>query len=224
MAEMDAFDRDLVGAFLRLVDEVPGDVDGVAVAHRVAQEHPRRRTGGRSWGPVAIPRLAWLLLLVGLLLVAVAGVLLVGSGLLERVPWFARDPSALAPRGSSSCHPTRDGTAPSWRMATETSGRRAAAGSSATHPPRERRAPGPSPTTCALGPAAPSRQLVPVASGSLGSGRCGGSTGRPSASRSTSRLTSGPTSRLPPRRRTEACGRRRRMAPWSTSSAPPRAG
>jgi hypothetical protein len=99
MAEMDAFDRGLESAFLRLVDEVPSEVDGIAVAHRVAREHPRGRVRGFRWAPAAVPRLAWLLLLVGLLLAISAGALLVGSGLLERAPWLAHDPSPLMASG-----------------------------------------------------------------------------------------------------------------------------
>ena len=81
MAEMDAFDRSLASAFLRLVDDVPSEVDGIAVAHRVAREHPRRRTGAVGRGLVAIPRLVLLLLLIGLLAAAGAGALLVGARL-----------------------------------------------------------------------------------------------------------------------------------------------
>jgi hypothetical protein len=98
MAEMDAFDRDLESAFLRLVDGIPAEVDGIEVAHRVALEHPRRGRAIR-WAPVAFPRLASLVLLAGLLLAISAGALLVGSGLLERVPWPARDPSPLKASG-----------------------------------------------------------------------------------------------------------------------------
>jgi hypothetical protein len=80
MAEIDLFERSLAGAFLRLADDVPGTVDAAAVAHRVALEHPRRRARVLSWGSVAIPRPAWvLLLLAGLLVALVGGALLVGS-------------------------------------------------------------------------------------------------------------------------------------------------
>jgi hypothetical protein len=105
MAEMDAFDRGLAGAFLRLVDDVPGDVDAIAVAHRVALEHPRRARAG-SGGMVAAPRLAWILLLAILLAAAGAAAVFVGSqrtappapALLETAPaavTFA--PAVLAP-------------------------------------------------------------------------------------------------------------------------------
>lgn len=74
MAEIDLFERSLAGAFLRLVDDVPGTVDAGAVARRVALEHPRR-----GWRPVLarfalFPRVAWILLLVGLIVgLAVGG-------------------------------------------------------------------------------------------------------------------------------------------------------
>jgi hypothetical protein len=84
MAEMDAFDRGLESAFLRLVDEVPSEVDGDAVAHRVAREHPRGRVRGGSVGRVAVPGFAWLLLL-GLLLAAIGAAALLAGGW-----WMAR--------------------------------------------------------------------------------------------------------------------------------------
>jgi hypothetical protein len=80
MAEIDVFERSLADAFLRLADDVPGAVDADVVAHRVAFEHPRRRTSVLGWRPAAVSRLAWVLLLLAVLLAAlVAGALLVGS-------------------------------------------------------------------------------------------------------------------------------------------------
>jgi hypothetical protein len=81
MAEIDLFERNLAGAFLRLADDVAGTVDAAAVAHRVALEHPRRRTAGAlGWRLIAVPSPVWvLLLLAGLLLVLVGGMLVAGS-------------------------------------------------------------------------------------------------------------------------------------------------
>ena len=79
MAEMDEFEHGLAGAFLRLVDDIQGDVDGIAVAHRVASEHPRRRTHAGSRGMTAVPRLAWILLLALLLAAIGSAALLAGA-------------------------------------------------------------------------------------------------------------------------------------------------
>jgi hypothetical protein len=84
MAEIDAFDRSLTAAFLRLVDEVPSGVDGIAVAHRVAREHPRGRTRGASFGRAAVPGLAWLVLLVLLLVALGSAALLAGAQRMTR--------------------------------------------------------------------------------------------------------------------------------------------
>ena len=76
---MDEFEHGLAGAFLRLVDDIQGDVDGIAVAHRVASEHPRRRTHAGSRGMTAVPRLAWILLLALLLAAIGSAALLAGA-------------------------------------------------------------------------------------------------------------------------------------------------
>ena len=105
MAEIDPFERSLAGAFLRLADDVPGTVDAAAVAHRVALEHPRRGARMLSWGGVAIPRVAWVLLAAGRLLVAlVGGALLVGSQLQRRLPAVV-PPAATCPPGSTPDEP-----------------------------------------------------------------------------------------------------------------------
>ncbi|MBP1704574.1 MAG: hypothetical protein H6Q36_313, partial [Chloroflexi bacterium] len=73
MADMDAFERSVAKGLLRLADDVAGTVDAAAVAHRVAREHPRRSPGTVALGPVAVPRLAWLLLVAGMLFALVVG-------------------------------------------------------------------------------------------------------------------------------------------------------
>ena len=104
MAEIDLFERSLAGAFMRLADDVPGRVDAAAVAHRVALEHPRRRARVPSWGRVAIPRPAWVLLLVaGLLAALVGGALLVGSQ--QRRLRAVVPPAATCPPGSTPDRP-----------------------------------------------------------------------------------------------------------------------
>jgi hypothetical protein len=80
MTEIDVFERSLAGAFLHLADDVPGGVGAAAVAHRVALEHPRNRTTILRWRLSAVPRLAWALLLLAVLLAAlVGGILVAGS-------------------------------------------------------------------------------------------------------------------------------------------------
>jgi len=87
MAEIDLFERSLAGAFQRLADDVAGTVDAAAVAHRVALEHPRRRPAVLRWRLIAVPRPAWVLLLLAALLAAlVGGALLVGSQPQRRLP------------------------------------------------------------------------------------------------------------------------------------------
>ena len=101
MAEMDAFERRVADTLLRYADEVVPSVDAAVVAHRVAREHPRRRAGAglASLRLVAVPRLAWLLLLAAVLLAALAGTALVASRLLETAPRVAPLGAALVPTG-----------------------------------------------------------------------------------------------------------------------------
>jgi hypothetical protein len=82
MTERDVFESRLHAALLRHVAAGPTDFDALGFARTVAAKEPRRHgfASARSWRGLAIPRLAWLLLLAGLLLVAlVGGTLLVGS-------------------------------------------------------------------------------------------------------------------------------------------------
>jgi hypothetical protein len=101
MAEMDAFERRVADTLLRYADEVVPSVDAAAVAHRVALEHPRRRAGAglASLRLVAVPRVAWLLLLAAALLAALAGTALVASRLLETAPRVPPRGAALVPTG-----------------------------------------------------------------------------------------------------------------------------
>ena len=108
MTEMDAFERSLAGGLLRLADDVPGTVDAAAVAHRVALEHPRRRTTVLGWRLAAVPRLAWLLLLTALLLAAmVGGMLIAGSQPGRKLPAVVPPvgPAFACPFGSTPDEP-----------------------------------------------------------------------------------------------------------------------
>jgi hypothetical protein len=99
MTERDAFELRLEAAVHAYVGRVGSDLDPGALAHRIATREPRRQgfAAALRWRAVAIPRLAWVLLLLAALLVAmVAGMLVVGSRIAESRP---RHPVALVPTG-----------------------------------------------------------------------------------------------------------------------------
>ena len=100
MAEMDALERRVAETLLWYADEVAPAVDASAVAHRVALEHPRRRARALPW-QVAVPRRAWVpLLLAGLLAAMVGGMLIAGS---QREPKL---PAVIGPLLSPTPAPT----------------------------------------------------------------------------------------------------------------------
>jgi hypothetical protein len=84
MAEMDTFERRVVDTLDWYAEDVSLTVDATVVAHRVALEHPRSRARVRAWVPVAVPRLAWVLLLMAALLVSLVGGVLVAGSQLQR--------------------------------------------------------------------------------------------------------------------------------------------
>jgi hypothetical protein len=86
MADIDAFEQHVAEFLRRYADDVTPVVDALDVAHRVALEHPRRREVVVRWRLIAIPRLAWVVLLVGVLLAALAGTLFIGSQLQRKLP------------------------------------------------------------------------------------------------------------------------------------------
>ena len=86
MPEMDAFEQRVAETLRWYADEITPVVDAVEVAHQAAAAPPRRRTGAPPWRSIALPRLgaplrlAWvLLLLAGLLVALVGGLLITGS-------------------------------------------------------------------------------------------------------------------------------------------------
>ncbi len=79
MAERDRSDLDLRAALRAFAEDAPTDARPVELARRFAMEHPHRRIPMVHWRPVNLARLAWILLLLGLLLALGAGALLVGS-------------------------------------------------------------------------------------------------------------------------------------------------
>ncbi|OGN87277.1 MAG: hypothetical protein A2X23_09995 [Chloroflexi bacterium GWC2_73_18] len=115
MAEMDAFERRVAGTLLHYADDVSVAVDAAAVAHRVALEHPRRRVGVLPWRLAAIPRVAWVLLLLAALITAmVAGMLVVGSQPVRKLQ--AVVPAFNCPPGSTpdAPGPVDQARPPSW--------------------------------------------------------------------------------------------------------------
>jgi hypothetical protein len=94
MPERDAFETRLRAALLRHVAEGPTDFDALGFARTVVAQEPRRHGfaaalawRGVAWQGLAVPRVAWtLLLLAGLLAALVGGMLLVGSQLQPKLP------------------------------------------------------------------------------------------------------------------------------------------
>ncbi len=110
MTERDAFESRLRAALLRHVAEGPTDFDALGFARTVAAKEPRRHgfATALSWRGLAIPRLAWLLLLAGPLLAAlVGGALLVGAQMQRKLPAVVPNlgPVATCPPGSTPDEP-----------------------------------------------------------------------------------------------------------------------
>ena len=70
MTEHDAFELRLEAAVHGYVGRIASDLDPGALAHRIATSEPRRRGSAATlpWRAAAIPRIAWLLLLLAVLL------------------------------------------------------------------------------------------------------------------------------------------------------------
>ena len=102
MAERDRFELDLATALRRYAEDAPTQVRPLELARLVAAAHPPRRAGIGHWPLVAVPRLAWILLMVGLLAAVAAGMLAVGSQL-RRVPAIVPPvvPAFVCPPGST---------------------------------------------------------------------------------------------------------------------------
>ena len=88
MTDHDAFEFRLRAAVHGYAGRVSSDLDPVEFAHRIATTRPRRRwfAVAIAWRPVALARLAWVLLLLMGLLIALLG------GMLDR--WLAAGASA----------------------------------------------------------------------------------------------------------------------------------
>lgn len=110
MTERDAFESRLRAALLRHVAEGPTDFDALGFARMVAAKEPRRHgfAAALAWRELAVPGVAWtLLLLAGLLAALVGGTLLVGSQLQRRLPALVPPvaPVATCPPGSNPDKP-----------------------------------------------------------------------------------------------------------------------
>ncbi len=100
MTERAAFEIRLGAAVHDYVGRVSSDLDPVELAHRIAATEPRRQglAAALTWRSVTIPRIAWVLLLLALLITMVAGMLVVGSRIAES---RLRHPAALVATGVS---------------------------------------------------------------------------------------------------------------------------
>lgn len=87
MAERDPSELELAAAFRAYLQDAPTHVRPTELARQFAIAYPHRRRTFGTWPFAAAPRLAWTLLVVGLLLAAlVGGTLLVGSQLQRNLP------------------------------------------------------------------------------------------------------------------------------------------
>jgi hypothetical protein len=88
MAERDVFERRLRTALLHHVEGGPTDFDALGFARKVAAKEPRRRglRAALTWRGLAVPRVAWVLLLLALLTAMVVGTLIVGSQPQRTIP------------------------------------------------------------------------------------------------------------------------------------------
>jgi len=113
MTERDAFEVRLGAAVRSYVGRVSSDLDPAELAHRIATAAPRRqgRAATIGWRGAAIPRGAWILLLLAGLLAALVGTALVASRLLETAPRVPLLGAALVPTGIDVLTPETGGYA-----------------------------------------------------------------------------------------------------------------
>jgi hypothetical protein len=123
MTERDAFEIRFGAAVHGYVGRVSSDLDPAEFAHRIATSEPRRRrlAGAVGWARVAIPRRTWVLLvLAGLVTALVAGMLVVSSQPVRKLPAVVPPIGRLAvcPPGSTPDTPGPVGQArPRWEPA-----------------------------------------------------------------------------------------------------------
>jgi hypothetical protein len=110
MTERDAFEVRLHAAVHGYAGRVSSDLDPVELAHRIAVAEPRRHglATALGWRGIAVPRRAWVLLLLAALLTAlVAGMLVVGTRPMQRLPAVVAPvvPAFECPPGSTPDKP-----------------------------------------------------------------------------------------------------------------------
>jgi len=87
MAERDRFELDLAAALRTYLEEAPTEVRPTELARQFATAYPHGTTTSGLWHLVAVPRRAWiLLLLAGLVAALVGGTLFVGSQPERKLP------------------------------------------------------------------------------------------------------------------------------------------
>jgi sugar lactone lactonase YvrE len=112
MAERDRFELDLAAALRAYLDDAPTEVRPTELARQFATAYPHGTTTFGPWRLAAIPRPAWVLLLLAALLVAlVGGMLIVGSRLPETAPRVPPLGAALVPTGIDVLTPETGGYA-----------------------------------------------------------------------------------------------------------------
>lgn len=81
MSERDAFEVRFHAAVRGYVGRLVSDLDPAELAHRIVAAEPRRRglAAELAWRGLAVPRVAWILLLLAALITAMAAALFVGS-------------------------------------------------------------------------------------------------------------------------------------------------
>jgi hypothetical protein len=100
MTEHDIFEVRLAAAVHAYAGRVSSELDPVELAHRIAASEPRRDglASALPWRMAAIPRRAWVLLLLAALLTAlVAGTLIVGSRPVQELPAVVPPAPAVIP-------------------------------------------------------------------------------------------------------------------------------
>jgi hypothetical protein len=112
MIERDAFELRLGTAVHGYTGRVSSDLDPAELAHRIATSEPRRQgfAAALGWRAVAIPRIAWVLLLLAALVTAmVAGMLVAGSQPARKIPAVV-PPVGPTPTTSTSHTTVGEGT------------------------------------------------------------------------------------------------------------------
>ena len=93
MAERDRFELDLAAALRAYLEEAPTEVRPTELARQFATAYPHRRAAFGRWGVGLTPAVAWLVLLIGLLVLLAVGGLVAGSWRPDQAVVVAPSPS-----------------------------------------------------------------------------------------------------------------------------------